>query len=171
MFEPFKTYRQKAEIAFQINEADESHIDDILEITLQRESGDIEKFRAELNTYFKNQKSKIYVAIANNKVVGFAKSKFYSGKSYTYEGWYLSGIIVKSEYRGAGIGRALTNERIRNLKPVADKIYYFANSNNKVSIKLHDSFGFQKVAQSFSFPGVKFSNGRGCLYELSTNDL
>jgi ribosomal protein S18 acetylase RimI-like enzyme len=171
MFEKFKPNIRKIKIAFKIIEAKYSHLNEITKITFDREHRNIDKIKKELETYLLNDKARLYVAISKGKVVGFAKSKKYSGEDFTYEGWYLSGVIVKPEYRGAGIGKELTYKRLCNLKSITKKIYYLANSNNKVSIKLHNSFGFSKLTESFTFPGVKFKKGSGCLYVVNTNNL
>lgn len=126
---------------------------------------------AGLQQYLRNASAQLYVAKVGEEVVGFAKSRKYSGEEYQYEGWYLTGVIVKPNYRGCSIGRALTKTRIDGLREVTEKIYYFVNSNNRVSIELHTHFGFKPIVEPFEFPNVVFESGHGCLYILSTNDL
>jgi len=44
--------------------------------------------------------------------------------------------------------------------------YYFANAQNRVSIELHEQFGFMELTQDFTYPGVTFEGGIGILFRV-----
>lgn len=171
MFEDYRKDRERRDIEFKVIRANRSHIEAIERITSNREKVDPVKMRKELETYFIDKSSRLYVALVEGEVVGFAKSKKYSGEGYSHEGWYLSGVIVEPKYRGAGIGKELTAIRMNDLQQITNHVYYFVNSRNTVSIRLHELFGFSKIAENFVFPGVKFHNGTGLLYRARASDL
>jgi ribosomal protein S18 acetylase RimI-like enzyme len=83
-------------------------------------------------------------------------------------GWYLMGMIVHPEFQRQNIGRALTEARLEWLRQHCNSVYYFANSLNKASIRLHAQLGFVQVAEHIAFPGVNFSRGgHGLLFYRS----
>lgn len=80
-------------------------------------------------------------------------------------GWYLLGIVVDADHRRRGMGHALTRDRVLRLFERVDRVYYFANSRNRVSIQLHEAFGFVEARRPFTcFPGVQFEDGEGVLF-------
>ena len=171
MFEPYRKKRETKQIAYEISCAQETDLPDIANITIERDGGDYQKLIIGLQQHLVDESSHLFVAKVGDKVVGFGKSRLISGEEYEYEGWYLLGLIVLRKYRGYGIGSALTKRRIEELKSITNLIYYFVNSSNRVSIELHDQFGFKKLAEPFEFPNVVFESGHGCLFTLTTNDL
>jgi len=56
----------------------------------------------------------------------------------------------------------LTRASIQSV-PEGEKIYYFANAKNRVSIALHEQLGFEKIREMPKFDKVEFEGGRGCL--------
>lgn len=70
------------------------------------------------------------------------------------DGFYLIGLVVDPAHRRCGIGRRLTEARLRWVAARADEAYYFANLANRVTVHLHDAFGFALVARDFWFPGA-----------------
>lgn len=171
MFEPYRGKRGSRQIAFQISRAQNIDLPDLANITIEREGGEYQKVVGGFQQYLSTESAQLFVAKVDNEIVGFGKSRLFTGEEYLYEGWYLSGVIVKPKYRGCGIGRALTEKRVNVLREFAKSIYYFVNSNNRVSIDLHAKLGFKLVVEPFEFPNVKFDPGHGCLYVLSANDL
>jgi ribosomal protein S18 acetylase RimI-like enzyme len=74
-------------------------------------------------------------------------------------GWYLIGLIVAPEHRGAGIGLALTDARIRWALERAPEVWYFTGTANTASYAMHARLGFEEVTRRFSFPRVPFELG------------
>lgn len=172
MFEKYQENRLQKNLKFQIVEATHSHIRGAAKISLERQgSGDILQICKELENFSGIKDARLFVAVANKEIAGFAKARKFVGEAYSHEGWYLCGVVVKPEYRGSGIGRELTRVRLDYIESVARKVYYFANVKNAVSIKLHESFGFKKLTESFKFPDVTFSGGIGCLFKIEANGL
>jgi ribosomal protein S18 acetylase RimI-like enzyme len=90
-------------------------------------------------------------------------------------GWYLSGVVVDSECRRAGIGRALTLARVAAWQQLESEsrgqhLRYVVNALNRASIALRDSLGFELESKEFLIPGVTFSGGRGLLFRLRAED-
>ncbi len=171
MFEPYRRKRENRKITCQVSHAQDADLPDMANLIVDREGGEHQETIKGLHRYLSGELAHLFVAKVGDEVVGFGKSRKFSGKDVQYEGWYLSGVMVKPEYRGLGIGNALTEKRIMALKAITRKIYYFVNSNNRVSIELHDKFGFRLLVEPFEFPDVVFKSGHGCLYCLSTDDL
>jgi ribosomal protein S18 acetylase RimI-like enzyme len=79
-------------------------------------------------------------------------------------GLYLVGALVARRFRRRGVGRALTAARTKWALERAGEVWYFANSRNEASHRLHDGFGFVEVARDIWFPRVKFDRGVGVLF-------
>lgn len=78
-------------------------------------------------------------------------------------GWYLTGVVVAPSARRRGLGALLTRERLRRLARVTDEAWYFASVDNRVTIALHEAYGFRLHMRDFRFPGVTFAGG-GALF-------
>lgn len=83
------------------------------------------------------------------------------------EGWYLMGVIVRPDYWRLGLGRQLTERRLRWIAERAPEAFYFANERNLASIDLHAAFGFTEVARGIQHPGVTFTDGEGILFRAA----
>lgn len=171
MFEPYRKKRNSRNIAYQIACAQTIDLPNLANIVIEREGGEYQKIVEQFQQYLLTESAQLFIAKVDGEIVGFGKSRLFTGGEYQYEGWYLSGVIVKSKFRGCGIGRALTEKRVEALQEVTKSIYYFVNSTNKVSVELHAHLGFKLLVKPFEFPNVVFESGHGCLYVLSTNDL
>ena len=79
-------------------------------------------------------------------------------------GWYLSGLIVVPEYRCQGVGKSLIRARLDWIGEHDGWAYYFANAQNRVTINLHQQFGFVEVTRDFTYPGATFVGGTGVLF-------
>lgn len=103
------------------------------------------------------------------RVLGYAKvARFAPGPgappNAAPPGWYLAGVVVDPEFRRRGVATALTGARLRWIAAKAREAYYFANATNRVSIALHEGFGFVEVTRDFWFPEVAFEGGVGILF-------
>lgn len=79
-------------------------------------------------------------------------------------GWYLLGVVVAPEHRRRGVGSALTRARLDWIAERASCAWYFASARNRVTLALHERFGFVEVTRDFRFPGVSFTGGVGILF-------
>lgn len=93
-----------------------------------------------------NKKHVWYGAFDNDLIVGIGSIKFVKTLKFDHIA-HLSGIYVKKEYRGQGIGKllfktrideAFENKRIKKLKLIV-------NVSQVNAIGLYESFGFKKV--------------------------
>lgn len=83
----------------------------------------------------------------NEEVIGYVCAHKYM---YTKE-YDISGIYVKKDYRRKGIGSKLINEILKIAKEDAIvKINLHAYSENIVSVKFYENFGFREITKEFS---------------------
>ena len=110
------------------------------------------------------------VAEVDTRVVGYARTQWMDlderpGVRNAPSGWYLTGVVVAPAHRRRGIGRALTRDRLEFLERAgAREVWYFANSENRVTIALHARLGFEEVTRDFAIPGLTFADGQGVLH-------
>jgi ribosomal protein S18 acetylase RimI-like enzyme len=119
--------------------------------------------------------SLLLVAEFDDEIVGFAKCAHFippadAPAGCAPEGWYLMGVIVAPRARRRGVGRELTRARLEWIGGRAGEAYYFANSQNQVSIALHNGFGFVEVTRQFWFPGSNFAGGEGILFKVNLKE-
>jgi RimJ/RimL family protein N-acetyltransferase len=79
-------------------------------------------------------------------------------------GWYLMGVNVLPSHRRSGIGRRFTSVRMQWLAERTHEVWFFTDSQNTASVRLHEEFGFVEVTRDFKFPMVTFSSGQGILF-------
>jgi ribosomal protein S18 acetylase RimI-like enzyme len=170
MYEAYNPNRTRQVLDVEIRAATVRDIECLTQMSLSREPGDPTKISSGFRAYLDDQSNSILrIATVDNLVAGFGKARlltYINQKELEYPGWYLIGLIVAPEYRGAGVGMMLTLDRIEKIREVASEVYYFANARNRVSIELHEKLGFRLEKDGFSFPGVTFTSGRGCLYKM-----
>ena len=111
----------------------------------------------------------IFVATIQDRIAGYAKAGRFvplegSPTNVAPAGWYLSGVLVRSPHRRRGIGRRLTEARLKWIAVRADRAYYFANEKNSVSLELHAQLGFVEQTRDFFHPHVTFEGGAGILF-------
>ena len=144
-------------------------------ISADREGGDAQAhsaaFRRSLEDGGAGHRRLTLVAELERDVIGFGKVRYLSeehgaGVGASPEGWYLTGVVVDPRFRRRGVGCRLTGERLRWIAERSDAAYYFANARNRVSIALHESFGFTEIGRGAEFAGVSFVGGEGVLFEV-----
>jgi len=82
-------------------------------------------------------------------------------------GWYLLGVIVRSDRRRRGHGDALTRVRLDWLSSRTDRVYYFTAADNEASQRLHAAFGFHRVRGGLTHRTLAFDGGPMTLFERS----
>jgi ribosomal protein S18 acetylase RimI-like enzyme len=148
-------------------------------IASDRHGDDPERHRAKFERILREEVDAgdglLLVAIFHGEIVGYGgTSRFRDGESIVLasleslapEGWYLSGVIVRPEWRRKGVADTLTAKRLEWIAQRASHAYYFANTRNRVSIDLHHRFGFVEISRDFVFPGVSFTGGEGILFQV-----
>jgi len=148
-------------------------ISQLTKLTYNREVGEIikieNKFKREIANLESTDDGLLLVAELDSRVAGFARIKYFRPSSSVPtntcpEGWYLTGVIVAPRYRRQGIASALTRARLNWIAKRAGQAYYFANAQNRVSIELHERFGFVELTRDFVYPDVTFTGGEGILF-------
>jgi L-amino acid N-acyltransferase len=106
----------------------------------------------------------IFVAVnADERVVGWSALNRYHdriGYRFTSE----NSIYVAADQRGRGIGKALLKPLIEAAQEIdLHAIIAAIDAENQVSIRLHESFGFEKVGH-FKRVGYKFNRWLDVVY-------
>lgn len=98
----------------------------------------------------------VFVAVQKDKVVGFSSyGPFRTWPAYLHA--VENSIYVHPDYRGQGVGKLLLPPLFETAKQ--QKMHTMIagiDASNEVSIKLHQSYGFEKVAH-FKQVGFKFN--------------
>ena len=159
-----------------IRKAEPGDAGEIAVIAAEREGKDpvemFHKLKKELERISNSEDTVIFAAGYKSKVVGYGRGKYFtppegSPDNTAPEGWYLLGLIIAPGHRRQGVGRRLTGERIDYLKSRTNRIYYFVNKRNIVSVEMHKEFGFKELTRDFVFPGAIDKTGEGILFVLN----
>jgi GNAT superfamily N-acetyltransferase len=145
----------------------------VARIVAEREEGDPAEHLARLVREFERREgpeSALWVATLDGRVVGHARAVWFtppagSPSDVAPEGWYLAGVIVDPEFRGRGVGEALTRARLAWIDGRGGRTFYFASARNRVTIDLHAKLGFVEVTRQYTYPGASFTGGVGILFE------
>jgi len=102
-------------------------------------------------------------------VVGYGKAALLSMSANAPanappHGWYLTGVVVRPEFRRRGIASALTRARLERIAAMGREIHYVASAGNPATIDLHRAFGFVEVTRDVRLPDVSFTGGVGILF-------
>jgi ribosomal protein S18 acetylase RimI-like enzyme len=144
-------------------------------ISAEREGEDVDKHtagcRRELEGGEAGRSLLVLVAELDGNVIGFGKARYIAEKDAAEAGaspggWYLTGVVVDPRFRRRGVGSRLTVERLRWIAERSRFAYYFSNARNRVSIALHDRFGFTEMARGARLVGESFAGGEGILFRL-----
>ena len=158
-----------------IREAALRDCDDLTRLQLARTPDDYNKVLAK----FKNEISGLshlnkllLIAETEQGLIGYARAFYFVPSDYTDsrncpEGWYLTGVLIDQAHRRLGVASAFTLYRLDWIAERADKAYYFANAQNRVSIELHKKFGFEELTRDFVYPKVEFEGGEGILFVVN----
>lgn len=167
MYEEFKEERipVPGDFKFEVANARTTDLDQIVTLfSRQNPSVDQERIRTGLIKELGSDSGslKLFVARHQGEIIGFSRLDWLEAQDGP-AGWYLLGLVVSKDFRGRGVGLALTRARIQSVSG-GEKIYYFANAKNRVSIALHEQLGFEKIREMPRFDKVEFEGGRGCLF-------
>jgi ribosomal protein S18 acetylase RimI-like enzyme len=112
--------------------------------------------------------SLLLVAAAGGDIIGYAKAGYVPAapapkRLSAPAGWYLTGVVVRPEFRRRGVASELTRARLDWISRRSGEAHYIANARNLASLDLHRRFGFVELFLDVVFPGVEFEGGRGIL--------
>ena len=133
-----------------IEERDYSHIADIIRNDLGYENSSDKKIEIRLNAIREHKDYSTYVAVYEEKVVGFIG--LLRGKAYEIDGEYvrIAALAVKKEYQGKGVGSRLlaeAEEYARRVKAVA--IVLNSGLQRESAHKFYERRGYLKKGYSF----------------------
>ena len=133
-----------------IEERDYSHIADIIRNDLGYENSSDKKIEIRLNAIREHKDYSTYVAVYEEKVVGFIG--LLRGKAYEIDGEYvrIAALAVKKEYQGKGVGSRLlaeAEEYARRVKAVA--IVLNSDLQRESAHKFYERRGYLKKGYSF----------------------
>ncbi|MFH1143007.1 MAG: GNAT family N-acetyltransferase [Candidatus Eisenbacteria bacterium] len=163
-----------------IRRASEQDADVLGAISARREGGSADEqaaaFRRFIGRADAGERSLVLLAEIPEGIIGFGKARHLDRRAWrraglSPEGWYLTGVVVDPEHRRRGAGSRLTLERLRWLARRSDCAYYFANARNRVSIALHERFGFVEVGRAAFIAGTSFEGGEGILFRSELTAL
>jgi ribosomal protein S18 acetylase RimI-like enzyme len=160
-----------------IRTALETDLPEIAEIAAERQGDCVDRWRPVFDRLYaharatppEHRKALLLAAALPGRVVGYAKAGWFTPPAdapanAAPEGWYLTGVVVRPEFRRRGIGARLTRARLEWIAPRRARAYYFTNERNRVSIELHESLGFVELTRDFWYPETTFEGGVGVLF-------
>jgi len=135
-------------------------------LAVRRDGGETERWRSRFAACLESDGCALFVAVVGGEVVAYGRLERLEpapvdGIAAAPAGWYLAGIVVDPRWRRRGIAAALTEARLDWAWQRTDEVWYFANARNRVTLDLHDRFGFVEVTRDFAIPGITFDNGHG----------
>jgi GNAT superfamily N-acetyltransferase len=168
-------FASRGGIELAVRRAIASDLSQAARIIAAREDRDpeieLQKLERELVDDRDPPRSVLWVATLRERVIGFARAGYFSHPpdappEAAPEGWYLFGVVVDPDHRRLGAGSALTRARLDWIAERSHAVYYFASALNRVTIVLHERFGFRELTREFWFPAVSFRGGVGALFVL-----
>lgn len=158
--------------AWSVRLAGEGDAEVLVRLRVQRDSGDPAAIHASVEREFAQIREgaprQLWIAETAGVAAGFARAarveRSVDADPRTIPaGWYLGGVIVDPAHRRRGAGRSLTRVRMEWLAERATECYFVASALNRVTLALHEEFGFEEVTRDFLAPGVEFTGGVGVL--------
>jgi len=155
-------------VAVDIVPLDEDAVDACAEIAATREGDAPARWQEVFAAAMGDPQQIVLVAQVDSVVVGYGKAAHLPlrerGGRGVPNGWYLTGVVVRPEWRRRGIGEQLTRARINALAGQAESLHYFAAAVNAPTIALHAKLGFIEVGRDIDVPSVTFTGGAGVLF-------
>ncbi|OIJ10510.1 hypothetical protein BKP37_18420 [Anaerobacillus alkalilacustris] len=117
-----------------------------------------EKQKESIYIYNNDPRSCLIVAEYNRQIIGMLT--FQGGTLQKYQHHGSIGIIVKKDFRGTGVGKALLSTLIEwaDYNPLLEKLCLEVLASNKSAILLYKSLGF--IEEGRLVNQVKLGNGR-----------
>lgn len=176
--EPFRPDIQSINISEQLSFrfANDSDRDAIIDLTVQRHpdrpmTDIIAKTEKELLTLKTDSNYLLYIAELESKAIAY--TRFFDSEGLPREkkiypapeGWYAMGILVDGKFRRHGVAKFLAHNREAVLRQRgATEIYSLVDNVNLTSLRMHETFGFKKIAEAEGFLHIKFDSGGGAIF-------
>ena len=124
-------------------------IEGLARVAHQREGGDLARLVECFEDFLRTGREHVEVALHEDELIGYGKCGWLTPPLGAPEqciptGWYLTGVVVDPRYWRRGVGAALTRARLHWLAGRTDEVFFFASSENRVSIDLHAKHGFEE---------------------------
>jgi RimJ/RimL family protein N-acetyltransferase len=156
-----------------------SHEEKIIQLMLERNPLELredieEKTKKEIFLNINEDQYRLYVTLLKNEVVGICR--FFHTHNLAKEkikfpapsGWYGMGLLVSPSWRRKGIANFMHEERLKILSKIrVTSLYSIVDKNNLASLKMHETFGFQKIAEAKGFLHLDFKES--CAYLFKKN--
>ena len=164
-FEPFEPDARRDRLTgLRIRAATKEDLTELAILRRAREGGDAAEHRAIMGR--KLADDFLLVAERAGTVIGYASAGTLDPAGAP-SGFYLTGVVVAEEWRRRGVASELTRARLAWIAERTDEAFYVANERNRVSIALHEAFGFEELTREFAIPGVTFDGGAGVLFRIA----
>ena len=112
----------------------------------------------------------VLVAEVDGSVMGYGRARYLTHADGVPEalpeGWYLCGVVVHTDHRRRGLGAALTAARVEHLRDRTNAIHFVTSRKNRVSIAMHEQFGFEQFAEGFDYPKTRLTSEWSLAYRL-----
>ena len=155
-----------------IREACRADIELTATLAAHREGGVLSEWSAIHARQFDDDNRALLVAAHSGEVIAYAwfahLTPVAHGGRNAPDGWYLSGVVVRPEFRRRGVGRRLTQARVDWVLEREPSVHYVVSASNLASRTMHAELGFREITTDFSLPGVVFGKSDGILCRLDT---
>jgi GNAT superfamily N-acetyltransferase len=136
-------------IAYTVSPARRSDIGPCVRLAAELLGGTVEDRYAKFLRGVQSADELLVVAHHDDQVVGYGRAELWSRPEeapprIAPTGWYLAGLLVAPAVRGRGIGRDLIARRLDWLAQRTADVWYFTNARNRISLRLHADFGFER---------------------------
>lgn len=139
-----------------IQRAEPKHLDDVTRLGLKLwPDHDWSELREEFEDLLQSDHDAIYIALAENQVVGFLhmslRTDYVEGSTTSPVG-YVEGIFVEEEYRNRGIAKRLVQAGEQWVKTMGCKeVASDTELHNQASQAFHKKIGFTEAARIVAF--------------------
>jgi len=100
----------------------------------------------------------LVVATSNDELVGYGRARLFAEAPDPPDvpaGYHLTGVFVRPDARGRGVGVELVRSRLEWIAEHSDVAWSFADASNVAAIALHKHCGFEAVIRRcFAVPGM-----------------
>ncbi|MCY1718648.1 GNAT family N-acetyltransferase [Microbacterium sp. SL62] len=125
------------------------------------------RFRHHIEQAIADPSSLLVVATADDELIAWAMTSYFDhADGSAPAGYYLMGITVVPEFRRRGVATKLVQVRLDWIRQRDRRAYFFTNTSNELSIRLHERVGFREIERGAQFRGVPFDGGQGVLFSI-----
>lgn len=100
----------------------------------------------------------VVATTSTDELIGYARARLFAEAPDPPDvpaGYHLTGIFVRPDLRGRGVGAQLVRSRLDWIAEYSDLAWSFADASNVAAIALHMHCGFEAVIRRrFAVPGM-----------------